>query len=289
MNSVMSFPNRGPWGDARWRGNSSGHVYRELFEQLKPSTFCDPMVGSGTSCEVAQEMGIRNWGLDIHRGFNAIKDSILEAIGQEVDIVFGHPPYHTMVPYANDPDDLSRCSSDEDFLQKMQLVMLNQREATRSGGYYGCLIGDYRRNGQYSSYQAGIICSMPKEELAAVIIKTQHNCVSDSRQYGRMKLPRILHEYLLLFEKRQAPTLVLLAGLAREQQARLTGTWKSILQSVMISLGGKATLKDIYEKVSIGAPEKMAANPHWREKLRQILQTNDASFRPVERGVWALV
>ena len=30
MNSIMSFPDRGPWGDSKWRGNASGYVYKSL-------------------------------------------------------------------------------------------------------------------------------------------------------------------------------------------------------------------------------------------------------------------
>ena len=32
--SVVSYPDRGPWGNSKWRGNASGHLYRELFEQV---------------------------------------------------------------------------------------------------------------------------------------------------------------------------------------------------------------------------------------------------------------
>ena len=41
----MSFPNRGKWGKSNWRGNASGHVYKELFEQLctKPDSASTPM------------------------------------------------------------------------------------------------------------------------------------------------------------------------------------------------------------------------------------------------------
>lgn len=34
--SILSYPNRGPWGDSKWRGNCSGYIYKELFERLKP-------------------------------------------------------------------------------------------------------------------------------------------------------------------------------------------------------------------------------------------------------------
>jgi len=55
--SILSFRERGPWGNARYRGSCSGHVYQRIFECLEPRVFTDPMVGSGTSVEVAREMG----------------------------------------------------------------------------------------------------------------------------------------------------------------------------------------------------------------------------------------
>ncbi|UUZ66259.1 hypothetical protein LP417_35170 (plasmid) [Polaromonas sp. P1-6] len=125
----------------QWRGNCSGHVYKELFEQLKPRVFVDPMVGSGTSVEVAREMGIEAHGLDLHNGFNAIRDSILGHVGKEADLVVSHPPYGAMIVYSGNvwgseahPDDLSRCVDDNDFHEKMQLVLMNQRHATLSRG-----------------------------------------------------------------------------------------------------------------------------------------------------------
>lgn len=195
MHSVISFPERGPWGDSKWRGNASGFVYKSLFEQLKPKTFCDPMKGSGTSIEVANQLGIKAWGLDLHEGFNAVQDSILNHIGQQVDLCVSHPPYLDIVLYSGNvwgdkphPADLSRCTSNDEFHEKMQLVLLNQRDATLPGGFYGALVGDVRKNGSYVSTQAELIARMPSEELASVIIKMQHNCVSDSRHYSNLSL-----------------------------------------------------------------------------------------------------
>jgi len=292
--SILSFKGRGKWGKSSWRGNCSGHVYKELFDRLQPKVFVDPMVGSGTSVEVAKEMGIEAYGLDLHQGFNAVNDSILNAVGKEADLVVSHPPYGGMIVYSgnvwgsSNPDDLSRCADDEDFHEKLQLVLLNQREATKSGQYYGTIIGDWRRNGIYTSYQAECIARMPKDELAAVLIKAQHNCQSDSKSYGSMKLPFILHEYILLWKKREISRLLLLGNLAKQQHARLTGTWKNIVKSTLSHLGGQADLVRLYDAVAHNAPQKLADNEFWRDKVRQVLNQNPELFRSVDRGVWAI-
>jgi hypothetical protein len=295
--SVISFPDRGPWGDSKWRGNASGHVYRTLFEQLSPKVFVDPMVGSGTSVEVAQEMGIESFGLDLHQGFNAVTMDILTKVGKHADLVVSHPPYGSMIRYAGPggmwgdkphPDDLGNCADDADFHEKMQAVLLNQRRATRPGGYYGTLIGDWRRGSTYTSYQAEMIARMPSNELAAVIIKMQHNCLSDRKTYGRMKLPMLVHEYLILWEKRGVSAVVLLSGMVKEQAQRVTGTWKNIVRCVLQGLGGKASLDKLYAAIAAAAPERLATNSFWREKVRQTLNSNADTFRNEDRGIWAL-
>jgi hypothetical protein len=205
--SILSFPERGPWGQASYRGNCSGHVYRSLFETLRPRVFVDPMVGGGTSVEVARDMGIEAYGLDLHSGFNILKQRILDVVGKPSDLVFSHPPYHDIIVYSGNiwgeephPDDLSRCASEEEFLDKLTLALRNQRNATKPGGYFGALVGDVRRRGRYFSYQADLITRMPRTELKAVLIKAQHNITSDARTY-RLELPRITHEYVLLWQR----------------------------------------------------------------------------------------
>lgn len=297
MNSILSFPDRGPWGDSKYRGNCSGHVYKALFEQLAPRSFCDPMVGSGTSIAVAQEMGIEAHGLDLRYGFNALRDSILEAIGgNAVDLTVSHPPYGEMIRYSSGvwgdtphPDDLSWCKDDEDFHEKLQRVLLNQREATRTGGYYGTIIGDLRKQGRYVSYQAEAIARMPADELVAVLVKAQHNVMSDSRSYRKMTLPRIQHEYILLWEKRQRSTYTLLKGMALTASNRTRATWKALVHMALVSLGGKAALSAIYTAVRNSAPDaNLASNSNIEAKVRQVLQLSPDLFESESRGVWRL-
>lgn len=292
--SILSFENRGKWGKSSWRGNCSGHVYKALFDQYQPQVFVDPMVGSGTSVEVAKEMGIEAHGLDLHGGFNILRDSILQSVGKQADMVFSHPPYHDMIVYSGqvwgDPhaDDLSRCASDEEFMEKIQIALLNQRDATKPCGMYGLLIGDLRRDGQYKSYQADCIARMPKSELSSVVIKAQHNCVSDSRQYAKMKHMRILHEYIVLWQKPKTTSVSMLSDLAmmaQQQASALRATWRAVVRHALITLGGKAKLDDIYARIATSAPDRLASNNNWQSKVRQTLQLTAQS---VERGVWAI-
>jgi hypothetical protein len=54
------------------------------------------------------------------------------------------------------PDDLPRGAAEDEFLDKLTLALRNQRHATRPGGYFGAIVGDVRRGGQYFSYQADL-------------------------------------------------------------------------------------------------------------------------------------
>ena len=106
------------------------------------------------------------------------------------------------------PDDLSRSASEDEFLDKLTVALKNQRHATRAGGYYGAIIGDMRRGGSYSSYQADLIVRMPKKELQAVLIKQQHNVTSNGKDYP-LRLPRIMHEYVILWQRRRTTGVVI--------------------------------------------------------------------------------
>jgi hypothetical protein len=63
MKSIVSYPERGPWGNARYRGNCSGHLIADLVREFKPRRFVDPMLGGGTSQDVCQDLGVPFWGV----------------------------------------------------------------------------------------------------------------------------------------------------------------------------------------------------------------------------------
>ncbi|WP_152184409.1 hypothetical protein [Sulfurimonas indica] len=294
MKSVMSFPNRGPWGKSNWRGNTSGHVIREIIEHFSPKLFVDACEGSGTSGDVCRDMGVEYAGLDLYKGQDFTKDFILDQLPRPADIVFTHPPYADMITYSGEvygneaiAGDTSRCQSPEEFISKSQVMLMNQREATREGGIYATLIGDHRGGtlgrGNFRSYQSDFIQMMPKDELLSVTIKLQHNCLSDNRQYSGSFVP-IMHEYLLLWKKKQKSLFEISFDMASEMTKRVATTWRNAIRIVMMKLK-EARLSDIYTEVEKVAANLVANNPNYKAKIRQTLQKH---FTNVERGVWAV-
>jgi len=192
MKSVVSYPERGNYGKSNWRGNTSGLLIKDLIEFASQNTrtplngflFVDSCEGSGTSGDVCRELNCQYVGLDLHKGNDFTKDSILASLPREADTVFTHPPYAEMIQYSGKQwgnqlieSDLSNPNiSKEEFLEKSQLMLLNQRDATRTNGLYATLIGDMRKKGQFWSFQADYQNMMPKDELISVVIKMQHNC-----------------------------------------------------------------------------------------------------------------
>lgn len=294
MKSVMSFEERGPWGKSSWRGNTSGYVIKEMIEHFKPNLFVDACEGSGTSGDVCKEMGIEYIGLDLYKGNDFTKDDILTQLPRPADICFTHPPYHSMIEYSGKVygneainGDTSRCNSPEEFIAKSQVMLMNQREATREGGIYATLIGDQRGGtlgrGNFRSYQADFIQMMPKDELLSVTIKLQHNCLSDNRVYSGNFVP-IMHEYLLVWKKKAKSLFAASFDVASELQKRVATTWRNAIRMAMMKLG-KASLSEIYAEVEKIASNLIANNKNWQAKIRQQLQKH---YNNVERGVWAI-
>lgn len=292
MKSVMSFPDRGPWGKSSWRGNTSGHVIKEIIEHFQPKLFVDACEGSGTSGDVCRDMGVEYIGLDLYKGNDFTSDDILTQLPRPADICFTHPPYHDMITYSGEVypgmkvGDTSRCDSPEEFIAKSQIMLMNQREATRKGGIYATLIGDHRGgtlgSGNFRSYQSDFIQMMPKEELLSVTIKLQHNCLSDTRKYNGNFVP-IVHEYLLLWKKKEKSMFAVSFDIASELQKRVATTWRNVIRIVMMKLK-EAKLETIYAEVEKVAATLIANNSNYKAKIRQQLQKH---FTNVERGVWA--
>lgn len=298
--SVISHPERGNGGNSSYRGNAGANFMQDVIlfgienAKMRPEQFlfCDANEGSGTSRDVAKRIGCQYVGLDLMHGNDFTRDSILTALPRPADMVFTHPPYADMIQYSGSqwgaemlPTDTSNpLLSKEEFLEMSQVMLMNQRDATRDGGLYATLIGDMRKKGQFWSFQADYQLMMPKSELISVAIKMQHNCQSNGRNYGGSFVP-IVHEYLLIWKKTSKSLFAIGYETAKDIQQKVAATWRSVIRLALMKLGGQATLSRIYEEVSKVAGDLITHNANWQAKVRQKLQIH---YTNVERGVWAL-
>ena len=195
LTSIVSYPNRGPWGDNRYPGNSSGYLLIDLCATYTPRSVLDPMEGGGTSRDVCADMGIAYQGFDLHSGV----DSLHDEIGDGYDLIFWHPPYHDMKIYSDDPRDLSRAGSLAAFGALLRAGYWRFFERLAPSGRLAILIGDLRRHGRYEPLTADV-ARLDRNHLAGIIVKAQHNVSSNRTQYGGAFVP-ILHETLTIFQR----------------------------------------------------------------------------------------
>lgn len=154
-----------------------------------------------------------------------------------------------------------------------------------NGGRHALLIGDMRKNGKYYS----IIKDMNwYGDLEAHVIKEQHQVTSGRKSYAGSQFIPILHEHLLIFRKSEiwAIPITLTKRVTKNLLNSKMATWRDLVQAALESLGGKAMLSEIYEKLE--ASDRSKQNPHWKKKIRQVLQMYD-SFASTKRGEWSLI
>ena len=204
--SVVSYPDRGPWGDSRYRGNCSGHLIKDLILRFSAKSVFDPAQGSGTVRDVV--IGINQHlkkeidyeGRDLKQGWNILTSQLPE---KQFDLVFYHPPYWDIIQYSDNPKDLSNSSTLEDFERRLNQSIEKLFEAVRPGGIMAVLIGDKRKSGTYYVLMRTLLINRQIGQLKALIIKVQHNCKSDRMFYNSQSpfLIPIKHEYCLIFQK----------------------------------------------------------------------------------------
>lgn len=207
MKSILSYPNRGPYGDSSYRGNCTGYLIKDILLYYKPKKFLECFAGSGTGYDVARSLGyIDSVHLDLNDRFGNF-NLLTDKLPQGFDLVFSHPPYWNIIKYSgknnvwgNKPhkDDLSHIENYEEFIQKLNIINKKIYQSLLPGGRHVILIGDVRKRGKYYS----LIKDMEwYGEIEAHLIKVQHNTRSQHKKYANNNFIPISHEHVLVFRK----------------------------------------------------------------------------------------
>lgn len=299
--TFMSFPERGPWGNNKYRGNCSGWFHAFLIWKYHVQKLAELFSGSGTGYDVCQDMGISYVGADLNPNpvrpgilnVNAITDEVPEQF-LDADMIFMHPPYgaEIKIPYAGSIyEDVTGELSKSDlgqmpwelFMKTLNEIVMKYYVAMSPGSRMGILMGDVRRGGFHSMFTDIV----KPGELQQVIIKGQHNCSSDGRVYKNKNFVPIEHEYLMILKK-LAPYLIDFHFLSKHEvdvRDSTCSTWRDVVSAVLHHLNKEASLSEIYEQIE--GHKKCEKNPHWKEKVRQVLQAYSV-FESPTRGVWEI-
>ena len=136
----------------------------------------------------------------------------LEIMGKkEAQLLILHPPYDDIIKFSNKKEDLSNCSSTEEFYDLFKKVAKNGYDLLEQNRFAALIIGDKYANSRYISL--GFECQRRMEELGfvtkAVIVK---NITGNEKAKGRtanLWRYRALsggfnifeHEYIMIFQK----------------------------------------------------------------------------------------
>ena len=284
--TIFSSPIRGSGGDATYRGNCCPGIIEKFIEQYDMKYLSDYAIGSGTTVDVCNRKHVNGYWTDLRLGFDLLNADIPDV----PENIFYHPPYWNMngkIIYSNteydwrevrdrygyDPrlSDLSQIKSWDEFVKQLNRTVMKQFAALQKGGHMGILMGDIKTRGKLFSMLLEICKPGTVEQ---VIVKTQHNCVSDQTHYAKASFIRTVHEYLLILRK-DFPYILDYQMVKTEKldiRNSASATWKDVVAAALGKIGAPAELKMIYDEIE--GYKRCDSNRFWKEKIRQTLQRN---------------
>jgi len=199
----------------------------------------DPFVGSGTTLIECRRLGRNGIGVELNEEvvvktkeliekepnkFSIISDvivgdsskinfkEILKEKGiSKVQLLIMHPPYHDIIRFSEDQNDLSNAQTVEEFLEMFGRVIDKTYPILEKGRYLVVVIGDKYSKGEWIPLGFYVMNEVLKRgyKLKSIIVK---NFKETRAKHNQEKLWRyralaggfyvFKHEYILLFENR---------------------------------------------------------------------------------------
>lgn len=294
MNSIVSYKDRGNYGDNKYRGNATGKLLIDLHKVYKFDEISDYMSGSFTTSDVGKELNIITNCYDLNglQGEQSKFDLIENDIKERNKFIYWHPPYWDIIKYSGHmygdkalKNDLSHIKDYQDFIKAINYCLAKQYASLKVGGRIAILMADIKKNHKLYS----MLLDMNKlGTVEQIVIKEQHNCMSNNRKYFNENFIRIAHEYCLVLRKDEPLILDYMITKRGKMDFRDSNnvTWKDLVASVMESLGGKSNLERLYKELE--GYKKTTNNTNWKAKVRQTLQIYPNLFHNIDRGLWGL-
>jgi DNA modification methylase len=205
----------------------------------------DPFVGSGTTLIECRRLGRNGIGIELNsyvakeaknlikkenNTHNVITDvitadsrkvdlkEVLDKFGiKQVQLLIMHPPYHDIIKFSKNREDLSNAPTTETFINMFGEVLDNATPYLEKGRYLGIVIGDKYYKGTWIPLGFHIMSEVLKRDfsLKSIIVKNFEETRGKRNQKELWRYRALVggfyifkHEYILLFKKGKAKNAV---------------------------------------------------------------------------------
>ena len=181
-------------GDPNYRGATPSYVIWNLLQRYtEPKELViDPCAGSGTTLDVARDLGRRALGYDVHPTrkdiFRVDARRLPPELSGKADFVFIDPPYSTHLDYGPDPRDIGKLdAATPAYYEAMEQVIGEIHRVLRPGRHMALYVSDSFVKGR-GFYPIGFELFQRLRqyfEPVDIIAVTRHNKTLEMGNYRR--------------------------------------------------------------------------------------------------------
>jgi DNA modification methylase len=181
-------------GNPAYKGATPSYIIWNLLQRYtQPNDLViDSFAGSGTTLDVARELGRRALGYDVHPQrkdiFKVDARKLPPELTGKVDFVFIDPPYSTHIDYGPDPRDIGKLpASGNEYFAAMKQAISEIHRVLKPGKFMALYVSDSYEHGK-GFYPIGFeLFSILREffEPVDIISVTRHNKTLEMGNYRK--------------------------------------------------------------------------------------------------------